>query len=1220
MRKIFLSVTLGLFLIFNLQAQNVIKVDRSNERQTIQLNQDQVLEISLARKASTGYGWYESNSITNKSITKVITQLGDYDFVLDPNTGTSTDGNSFVGQSGTQITRFVGVSKGTTLLRLELRRPWEMNEPASDIYTITVVSTGKYTGTFTPAQKLKAPNYLTSTPLDLPSKLDWRSQCTPVKNQAQCGSCWAFAGVGTLECNIRIHDGVTRDLSEQFLMNCGTDVGNGCQGGQCPHKHWMAPGCVYESEVPYVSSGCNLTDASATCVGVCGTYTYHEAIDSYGSVSGGGGNTPADSSVKRAIYNYGPVWITVDASSSAWQNYGGGVLTETSPAGYTDHAVVLVGWVDSTEISGGGFWILRNSWGSNWGVSGYMYISYGSDLVCQSVDYVVYKGGTPHITPPITNFISSATTSCTGTIQFTDASANTPTSWIWNFGDGTTSTLRNPSHTYTTNGIYNVSLIATNSFGNNTVTKTNYITINLPSSPITTGATTNVGGSDTLHASGTGILKWYDAATGGNLVNTGTSYILNPISTAKTFYVDNNVGDVQTTQASVGIAAASTSASTGSYYTTASRQGLLFNVLVPIKIKTVTVKANSTANRTIFLQNSSGVVIDSLVVNIATGTQTVTLNFNVPVGNGYTLGCNSSSNLWRETSGVVYPYSISGVVSITGSTAGTTNIRYYYFYNWQVEYTNSSTSCISARVPVTASVYSPIPAIISPSTSNVCSGIAQNYTITSTNSSTTFNWVRTAVAGISNTAVTNQTNATIFETLINTTNSPINVTYQITPSANGYTGSTFTYTVTVNPIPSVTSLTSDSVCSGVAQNYIISSTLPESIYSWTRTAVVGINNLDASNMGNPIAEVLSNTTPGPVNTQYKITPIANGCSGNVFTYTVTVNPIPLILNSTSGAICSGVAQNNLLISQVSGTTFNWSRTSVLGLSDTTKINQTSNPITETLYNITSLRVYTVYLITPTANGCSGNQFSYLLSVYKLPITAGNISGQDTVCPNNSYSYTVPVISNSNYIWNLPDGTIDTVSSNSIAVNYTTSSTNGNITVKGSNICGNGGSSTMAIYVGQTPQKPIISDQGGVLVSSSSVGNQWYNGDTLKIGATNQTYAYTTINGNYYDIVSTNGCSSATSDTIHITAAGINVFNTNLSFEVYPNPITNELIIKSNGTHDKIVLEIFNSIGQVIYKGNVFEKTVVNTTNFAKGIYLLKLDNDENVDYKKIIKE
>jgi len=1222
MKKTFLSIALGVVFVLSLQGQNIIKVNRSNERQTIQINQDQVLEISLVRRASTGYGWYESSSITDKSVSKSITQFGDGDFIHDQSTGTSIDGSVIVGQSGTQIIRYVGAKQGTTVLRLELRRPWEKNEPASDIFTITIVSTGKYTGTFQAPIKFKSPAYLTSTPLDLPSKLDWRSQCTPISNQEQCGSCWAFAGAGVFECNIKIHDGVTRDISEQWIINCGTDVGNGCQGGQCPHKHFLAPGCVYETDLPYVDGGCNITSTSAACVGTCGIYPQHEAIDSYASVNttGGSGNIPADSSMKRAIYNYGPIWVAVDASSSAWQNYLGGILTESSSSGYTDHAVVLVGWVDSTAISGGGYWILRNSWGPNWGNVGYMYISYGSDLVGTSANYIVYKGGVPHITPPEANFVASPTSSCTGTIQFTDASSNNPTSWIWDFGDSTTSTLRNPSHTYTTNGSYTVSLIAINAFGNNTVTKSNYITINLLASPLTTGATTTVGGSDTLHASGTGTLNWYDAAIGGNLVHTGTTYVLSPISTTKTYYVENDNGSTQSTQASVGMASSTLNAATGSYYTSTARQGLVFNALIPITIKSVVVYANTTANRTIFLQNSAGTVIDSLVVNIASGTQTVTLNFNVPTGTGYTLGCSSNNSLWRESSGAVYPYTLSGVVSITGNTAGAGNTgRYYYFYNWQVLYSNTS-NCISARVPVTATVNSPIPAVNSTPNSTICSGMAQNYTITSTNAGTTYNWSRAAVTGISNTAVTNQSNSTISEILTNTTTSPVNVIYQITPSANGYTGSTFTYTVTVNPIPSVTSLASGAICSGIAQNYVISSTVPGAIFSWSRQTVTGIDNPGISYLSNPIAEILTNTTSAPISTIYQIKPIANGCTGDAFNYTVTVNPIPVILNSASGAICSGVAQNDTLKSQIAGTTFNWSRTAVIGISDTAVINQVSNPITETLHNTTSLRVYVQYLITPVANSCTGNQFSYVLSVYKIPVAAGTISGHDSVCQPAAYTYTVPVISNSNYVWTLPDGTMDTTSSNSLTVNYNAQSTNGSITVKGINLCGSGGASSVAINVAPIPATPSIIISGeGTLLSNSNIGNQWYNQDSLVNGATSQYYIYTS-NGDYYDIVKINGCSSASSDTIHITDAGIDVYNNNESIKVYPNPVSNELILETKGINEKTIFEVYNAIGEIVFKGMLIDKTVVNTTNFAQGVYLIKLDNGKTFEFKKIIKK
>ena len=102
-----------------------------------------------------------------------------------------------------------------------------------------------------------------------------------------------------------------------------------------------------------------------------------------------------------------------------FSSYSGGIWTETPPSGYIDHAIDLVGWCGLTAfVPGGGYWILRNSWDVTWGMNGYMYISYGSDLVGTYADYMVYKGGTPHNIPPITNFGAAVTNSCTGVIQF----------------------------------------------------------------------------------------------------------------------------------------------------------------------------------------------------------------------------------------------------------------------------------------------------------------------------------------------------------------------------------------------------------------------------------------------------------------------------------------------------------------------------------------------------------------------------------------------------------------------------------------------------------------------------------------------------------------------------------------------------------------------------------------------------------------------------------
>src|SRR5204862_34170 len=93
-----------------------------------------------------------------------------------------------------------------------------------------------------------------------------------------------------------------------------------------------------------------------------------------------------------------------------------------------------------------------------------------------------------------------------------------------------------------------------------------------------------------------------------------------------------------------------------------------------------------------------------------------------------------------------------------------------------------------------------------------CNNTAQNYTITSDVSGTTFSWGRAAVAGISNAAVSNQTSNSITETLINTASAPVNIVYVITPTANGCSGPSFNYTITVNPTPTVTSAASATIC------------------------------------------------------------------------------------------------------------------------------------------------------------------------------------------------------------------------------------------------------------------------------------------------------------------------------------------------------------------------------------------------------------------------
>ena len=225
--------------------------------------------------------------------------------------------------------------------------------------------------------------------LTLPSSWNWCDQggCTPIKNQGSCGSCWAFGTVGPLESNILIKDGMEEDLSEQYLVSCNTDYW-GCTGGWWAHDYhkWKysppetEAGAVPESEFPYVAY-------EAPCGG---PYSHPWKIDDWAYIGDEYG-TPSVDAIKQAIMDYGPVAAAVHVGS-AFQAYTGGVFNSDEP-GDVNHAIVLVGWDDNQGTNG--VWILRNSWSSGWGESGYMRIEYWISQVGFSANFVVYPGQIP---------------------------------------------------------------------------------------------------------------------------------------------------------------------------------------------------------------------------------------------------------------------------------------------------------------------------------------------------------------------------------------------------------------------------------------------------------------------------------------------------------------------------------------------------------------------------------------------------------------------------------------------------------------------------------------------------------------------------------------------------------------------------------------------------------------------------------------------------------
>jgi hypothetical protein len=241
----------------------------------------------------------------------------------------------------------------------------------------------------------------------------------------------------------------------------------------------------------------------------------------------------------------------------------------------------------------------------------------------------------------------------------------------------------------------------------------------------------------------------------------------------------------------------------------------------------------------------------------------------------------------------------------------------------------------------------------------------------------------------------------------NTTNIPIDVTYVITPIANGCAGPTFNYVVTVNPTPTVNSTGFDTVCSNEVQNYLITGPVAGTIFTWSRAGVAGISNPAVSGQTtNPITEALINTANVPVNVNYTIIPSANGCvTGPIFTYQVTVNPTSNVTSSGTHVVCNNTALNYNITASVTGSTYSWSRNTVTGISNAAVSGQTANPITEALVNTTSAPIIVPYYIVSSANGCN-NPDTFILNVTVNPTATLASPLTDTVCSAVALNHTL----------------------------------------------------------------------------------------------------------------------------------------------------------------------------------------------------------------------
>lgn len=213
-----------------------------------------------------------------------------------------------------------------------------------------------------------------NTLANLPSSYDWRkiSGDIPVRNQGGCGSCWAFSTVGPMEFLIKNKIGGLPDISEQALVSCNGFGFSCANGGWWAYDAFIRDGVTLESDFPYVARDipCRQSTISQTIkVTGWGYVDPNEAM-------------PSVDQMKSAIIQYGPLTVGVFVSNEFY-GYRNGVFTANAGGGGINHGVTMIGWDDSL-----GAWLIRNSWGSGWGMGGHMYIAYGVSSIGDGAAYV----------------------------------------------------------------------------------------------------------------------------------------------------------------------------------------------------------------------------------------------------------------------------------------------------------------------------------------------------------------------------------------------------------------------------------------------------------------------------------------------------------------------------------------------------------------------------------------------------------------------------------------------------------------------------------------------------------------------------------------------------------------------------------------------------------------------------------------------------------------
>ncbi|MFN5183495.1 MAG: beta strand repeat-containing protein, partial [Bacteroidota bacterium] len=394
-------------------------------------------------------------------------------------------------------------------------------------------------------------------------------------------------------------------------------------------------------------------------------------------------------------------------------------------------------------------------------------------------------------------------------------------------------------------------------------------------------------------------------------------------------------------------------------------------------------------------------------VDLCTGNS-VNLTLTSTVPSTFTWIAASNSNVGGESTTLQSGSVINNTLTNTGNAISSVI--------YTVTPTSTGGTCAGTSQSVTVSVV-PTATMTSSNSTTICNGNNVNIALTS-NIPSSYSWLTTANANVTDESTTAQSTASISDILVNTSTVVQSVVYTVTPTSTtgSCAGTPQTVSVTINPAPIITSATTATICGGGSVSIPLTSNVSSS-FTWIASdnpSTTGESTVVQST--STLANTIINTSNSAQVVTYTVTPTAStgSCPGVAETVSVTVNPSPVITNSNSQTICSGATLNLALNTNVAST-FSWIAASNSNVTGESTAAQSGSTINNTLTSFGGSIENVIYSVTPTSSsGCAGSVQTITVSVNPAPIM--NATSGSAICSGNSIS--IPLTANlaSSFSW------------------------------------------------------------------------------------------------------------------------------------------------------------------------------------------------------------